>query len=316
MRRDLLNSKYNQYKANMHTHSTVSDGLKTPEELRDMYMAEGYSIIAYTDHEKFVRHNELSNESFLALNGFEMGFDESNPNKSTWETYVCHINFVALSPDIENHPNDDNPTFVREYSSECINSMIRRGREKGFFVTHNHPTWSLENYPIYMSYEGHNALELINYVSFWCGTNEYNTGIYDDLLRSGKRLIAVAGDDNHNLVPDSFGAYTVILSENLEYRNVARSLEEGQCYVSEGPEIKELYVEDGKIKVKCSPAKHIHFSSNSRYAQTFFNENGGLITEAEYEILPEVKYMRVTIIDDHNRHACSRGYFIDELLGE
>ena len=165
-----------------------------------------------------------------------------------------------------------------------------------------------------MSYEGHNALELINYVSFWCGTNEYNTGVYDDLLRSGKRLIAVAGDDNHNFVPDSFGAYTVILSENLEYRNVARSLEEGQCYVSEGPEIKELYVEDGKIKVKCSPAKHIHFSSNSRYAQTFFNEDGGLITEAEYEILPEVKYMRVTVIDDHNRHACSRGYFIDELL--
>ncbi len=316
MRRDLLNSTYNQYKANMHTHSTVSDGLKTPEELRDMYMEKGYSIIAYTDHEKFVRHNELSNESFLALNGFEMGFDESNPNKSSWETYVCHINFVALSPDIENHPNDDNPTFVREYSSECINSMIRRGREKGFFVTHNHPTWSLENYPIYMSYEGHNALELINYVSFWCGTNEYNTGVYDDLLRSGKRLIAVAGDDNHNFVPDSFGAYTVILSENLEYRNVAHSLEEGQCYVSEGPEIKELYVEDGKIKVKCSPAKHIHFSSNSRYAQTFFNEDGGLITEAEYEILPEVKYMRVTIIDDHNRHACSRGYFIDELLGE
>ncbi len=316
MRRDLLNSKYKQYKANMHTHSTVSDGLKTPEELRDMYMEKGYSIIAYTDHEKFVRHNELSNESFLALNGFEMGFDESNPNKSSWETYVCHINFVALSPDIENHPNDDNPTFVREYSSECINGMIRRGREKGFFVTHNHPTWSLENYPIYMSYEGHNALELINYVSFWCGTNEYNTGVYDDLLRSGKRLIAVAGDDNHNFVPDSFGAYTVILSENLEYRNVARSLEEGQCYVSEGPEIKELYVEDGKIKVKCSPAKHIHFSSNSRYAQTFFNEDGGLITEAEYEILPEVKYMRVTVIDDHNRHACSRGYFIDELLGE
>ena len=48
MRRDLLNSKYNQYKANMHTHSTVSDGLKTPEELRDMYMEKGYSIIAYT----------------------------------------------------------------------------------------------------------------------------------------------------------------------------------------------------------------------------------------------------------------------------
>ncbi len=337
MKRYLLDPKFNQYKANMHCHSTVTDGLKSPEELRDMYMEKGYSIIAYTDHDIFVCHNDLSNDKFLALNGFEMGFEEENPNKTSWETSICHLNFIALEPDNDRHPNwhrhsyiggnglkyrdtqphyEDEPDFERSYTPECINEAIRRGREKGFFVTHNHPTWSLENYPIYMSYEGLNGIELINYVSFWCGTNEYNTYIFDDLLRAGKRVIPMAGDDNHNFVADSFGAYNVILAENLEYRTVTRALEEGQTYVSEGPEIKELYIEDGKLCVKSSPAKHIYISSNSRYAQTFFAEDGGLLTEAEYEIIPEVKYMRVVIVDEYNRHACSRAYFADELFGE
>jgi len=337
MKKYLLNPNLNQYKANMHCHSTVTDGLKTPEELKAMYMEKGYSIIAYTDHDIFVCHNDLSDDNFLALNGFEMGFEEENPNKSSWETYVCHLNFIALEPDNDRHPNwhrhsyiggnglkyrdtqphyEDEPDFERTYSPECINEAIRRGREKGFFVTHNHPTWSLENYPIYMSYEGLNGLELINHVSFWCGTNEYNTHVFDDLLRSGKRVIPMAGDDNHNFVPDSFGAYNVILSENLEYRTVTRALERGDTYVSEGPEIKEIYIEDGKLCVKSSPAKHIYISSNSRYAQTFFNESGGTITEAEYEIIPELKYMRVVIVDEYNRHACSRAYYPEELFGE
>lgn len=337
MKKHLLNSHLNAYKANMHCHSTVTDGLKTPEELKKMYMEKGYSIVAFTDHDIFVCHNDLSDENFLALNGFEMGFNESNPNKTEFETFCCHINFVALEPDNDKHPNwhrsayiggnglkyrdtqphyEDEPDFVREYSPECINEAIRRGREKGFFVTHNHPTWSLENYPVYMSYEGLNGLELINYVSFWCATNEYNTAVFDDLLRSGKRVIPMAGDDNHNFVPDSFGAYNVIFAESLDYRTVTRALEEGQTYVSEGPEIHDIWVEDGKLWVKSSPAKHIYISSNCRYGQTFFGENGELITEASYEIRPELQYMRVTIVDDHNRHASSRAYFIDELLGE
>ena len=39
-----------QFKANMHCHSTISDGKLTPEELKAAYKAQGYSVLAITDH--------------------------------------------------------------------------------------------------------------------------------------------------------------------------------------------------------------------------------------------------------------------------
>ena len=39
------------YKANMHTHTTWSDGNLTPEEVRDLYRNAGYQIVAFSDHE-------------------------------------------------------------------------------------------------------------------------------------------------------------------------------------------------------------------------------------------------------------------------
>ena len=46
-----LDSSKNYYKANLHCHSTNSDGKATPEQLKEEYMKQGYSVIAYTDHE-------------------------------------------------------------------------------------------------------------------------------------------------------------------------------------------------------------------------------------------------------------------------
>ena len=47
------------YKANLHSHTTVSDGALTPEEAKKAYQAEGYSIVAFTDHHKYAWHREL-----------------------------------------------------------------------------------------------------------------------------------------------------------------------------------------------------------------------------------------------------------------
>ena len=52
----LLPEEGNLYKANLHCHSTVSDGRFTPEELKRMYMERGYHAIAYTDHRVCAPH--------------------------------------------------------------------------------------------------------------------------------------------------------------------------------------------------------------------------------------------------------------------
>ena len=50
MRKYLLPEQGKFYRANLHCHTTVSDGKTTPEETKQFYKDEGYSIIAFTDH--------------------------------------------------------------------------------------------------------------------------------------------------------------------------------------------------------------------------------------------------------------------------
>ena len=86
------NATLNYYKANLHCHSTISDGTKTPEQLKEDYKAHGYSILSITDHEVFIPHSELSDSEFLMLNGYEI--EASGTGGKT-----CHLCFVALEPD-------------------------------------------------------------------------------------------------------------------------------------------------------------------------------------------------------------------------
>ena len=102
--------------------------------------------------------------------------------------------------------------------------MIKRGRDGGFFVTYNHPTWSLESYPEYSGYKGMNAMEITNYASQVEGYDVDNGHAYDDILRGGERIFCVSTDDNHNHNPDndprsdSFGGYVMINAPKLGYR--------------------------------------------------------------------------------------------------
>ena len=77
MKKTLLSMELPVYKANLHTHTTLSDGKCTPEQIKAMYLAEGYSIVAYTDHDILLDHADLCDERFLALNGYEIEVMES-----------------------------------------------------------------------------------------------------------------------------------------------------------------------------------------------------------------------------------------------
>ena len=72
----LLPESGNFYKANLHCHTTLSDGGSTPEQVKETYKAMGYSIVAYTDHDILIPHDDLNDENFLALHGFEMEINE------------------------------------------------------------------------------------------------------------------------------------------------------------------------------------------------------------------------------------------------
>jgi hypothetical protein len=50
--------RHKQYKANFHTHTTLSDGRSAPHEVIDAYVELGYAILAITDHDTFGPGND------------------------------------------------------------------------------------------------------------------------------------------------------------------------------------------------------------------------------------------------------------------
>ena len=333
MKKYLLPESGNFYKANLHCHTKVSDGAMTPEEVKAHYMAHGYSIIAYTDHDVLLDHSDLAEENFLPLNGFEAEVTEKD-ERPIHKRKTCHLCYVAKEPDNVVMPfyhrskymigngdwyrdrikfDESQPDHVREYTPECINDMIRRGKEAGFFVTYNHPTWSLENYADYMAYEGIDAMEIMNASSWVHGWMEYNPRVYDDMLQGGKRLFTLATDDNHS-DKDACGGWIMVKAEKLDYTTVTKALEKGDFYASWGPEIRQLWFEDGYVHVKTAEAKRILCNYGIRKAKCVENSDGTPVTEASFSVPTDCGYFRITVVDAEGRCADTNAYFVDELI--
>lgn len=343
MRKILIDERLHFYKANLHCHSTISDGSKTVEELKRDYLAHGYSIIAFTDHEIYVNHDDLTDENFLALNGYELGVSETE-SRDRESSKTCHLCYIALDREndisvcfskdsyfdrnaekyVERQHYIGTPDYDRIYSAEGVNDMIRLGRENGFFVTYNHPTWSLESYPQYSGYHGMNAMEINNFGCVIVGYDDDNGHCYEDMLNCGTRLFCIATDDNHNRHPDSdpdcdsYGGYTVICAPELEYSQITAALESGRFYSStgnymhSGPEIKSLVFEDGKVKIKTSDARSIQLIHNIRSCDIVNAERGKTVNEAEFDVR-EAKWFRLVVTDTEGFKAYTNAYFTDEL---
>ena len=337
MRKYLLPESGNFYKANLHCHSTISDGRWTPEQLKENYMAHGYSIVAYTDHAVFVPHNDLADDSFLPLNGYELDISPEKINSKSTKT--CHICFIATEKDrdiqrifydckhlrnnLERVRLDPECEYLtREYSTEAISKIMTQGAEDGFFVTYNHPAWSFETRDEYCNYNGMHAMEIVNYGCVTEGYDDRNSTIYSEMLRGGKKLYCIATDDNHNKYPvghslcDSFGGFTMIKAEKLEYKTVTDALLSGSFYASEGPAINSLYFEDGKIYIETSEASRIVLiSDNRRYRVSCAEEAGAKINSACFEITEAFgDYVRFEVADENGKCAYTNAYFLSELL--
>ena len=339
MRKYLLPQNGNYYKANLHCHTILSDGHWTPEQVKEEYKKRGYSIVAFTDHDIMIPHHDLSDDEFIAMTGYEMEVDA--PYTEWGEQKTCHTCYIALKPDMTEQIcwnrerngytwgnalelvkkgyakfDESKPDFVRSYNPDCINKMIKTGREAGFFVSYNHPTWSMEDYADYINYEGMHAVEIFNTGSYSCGIEEHNARVFEEMIRAGKRVYCTATDDNHNHradLRDSFGGFVMIKADRLEYETIGKALVDGNFYASQAPLIEELYVEDGKVHVKCSPAEEIAMITGRIQSAAVFGTEENPVTEASFALCEAQKYLRIVVTDAKGRKAHSQVYYVDEL---
>ena len=225
-----------KYKANLHCHTTFSDGAFTPEEIKKIYKERGYAVVAYTDHEYIVNHQELNDDGFIAITGYEYSLGEAPHDGFThWlDLKCCHLNLYAKDPYQDKHVCFDpkhvphckhpetlsytGPIFKATYDD--IQHVIDEANKNGYLVCFNHPYWSVEPHGDYFNLKGLFAMEIYN-----TGGSDYSGHSFYDygLLAEYNRTIApVAADDNHNHVldpdvdhSDSFGGYTMIYTDDF-----------------------------------------------------------------------------------------------------
>ena len=337
MRKYLLPELGNYYKANLHTHSDYSDGKLSVEEIKEYYKEHGYSVISYTDHDVFITHNDLTDDDFLVLNGYEIevGQPLSEASPITGNQKTCHMCLIATEPGMQTpvcwhrekyipakslpHKDEvkfdpDEPDYIRVYSHEGVSDMMRLGRENGFFVTYNHPTWSCEDYSDYIGYENMHAMEIMNNTCICSGYPEYNERVYDDMLRAGKRIFCTATDDAHGK-GSMCGCYIMVKADKLEYKTIIDAIMRGDFYSSEGPEIKALYFEDGNVTIETSSAAEIRFTTGIRKSKRVQKNGDEELTSATFElpIDKDAYYFRITVTDERGKHAYTNAYFTKEL---
>lgn len=323
----------NCYKANLHCHSTISDGVYTPEELKKLYKDNGYAILAYTDHEVLVPHTELSDEQFLALTGYEVQVfgDIDLPKQLRRVTHLnlypkaqseCKMPFFNLDdfmqlnkqPDISKAIYDGNGNDYREYSAKGINVLISKAGSAGFIVSYNHPTWSKEDAGIYTNLQGLFAMEIYNTDAELSGHDTYCPYVYEEMLRSGQRIGCIATDDTHNK-NDLFGGFTFVYADSLDYGTVISALENGDFYASRGPRINSLWYENGVFNIETSPAKAIIVSNSGRREpdKSVKRSKACDITFAQFPISDLDAFVRFTVVGENGETANTRAFWRDEF---
>ena len=342
MRKYLLPESGNFYKANLHVHTDISDGAITPEEAKEGYKSHGYSVLAYTDHEVFVPHNDLTDGDFLAINAVELAINDNWPGGFKFnKTY--HLNLYARSQDktecccstgesiflekskaYASEQTLNNP-YRKFHSVRAINDLIERATSDGFMVCYNHPVWSLHNYSDYSGLKGLWGIEVYNTASARGGYVD-TVQPFEDLLREGACPIPVAADDAHRLNGNAYGGWTMIKSETLDYDNIIASLERGDCYSSTGPEIKELYIENGVVHMNVSDAVFVFLATDKRYTKSQHGTDDKPIREIAFDISdflaeaeqinfcrPSPAWIRLSVKDKSGNTAWTRAYRVDEL---
>jgi len=281
------------YKGNLHTHSTRSDGLRSPAEVCAMYRDAGYDFLALTDHFTaqhgfpVVDTTEWRTEGFTTLFGAEV----HAPNINAGEAW--HILVVGLPLD-----------FAALRDGETGPQLAQRCLDAGAFVAFAHPTWYGLDMDDAASIPGAMAAEIYNHTTMVRTTRGDSSLFIDQLLNRGRRIGIIATDDAHFEAPDWFGGFVMVKAASREPGVLLTALKAGHYYASQGPQLHDVTYTDTTVEVHCSPAAAVMvLGKGSRAAQRV----AANLTRVSLPIdrVRSGGYARVVVVDAQGRKAWS-----------
>lgn len=285
----------NRVKICTHTHTTLSDGHKTPEEAIALYKSRGYDAIAITDHWK-QSENYVAN-GMTVLSGCEFNFSNNDAAAG-----VFHILGIGMTEKIDLVK----PDFTSEEDNIAFaNTLVDSIHRAGGIAVLAHPAWSLNTYNQVSRIKGIDATEIFNTVSDVHESDRPYAGIFVDTVASrGIIYPLLAADDTHYYDgEDECKSYTMLNTGSADRESILDAIKRGDFYSSQGPEL-HVRREGGKIVVNCSPVDKISFLSNVVWA----NGNvlrGENLTYGEMEIKPPQSFVRVEVTDKNGLCAWS-----------
>lgn len=287
------------WRGNLHTHSHISDGCLSPEEVCRRYADEGYDFLALTDHfvgrygYPIVDTTSYRRPGFTTLLGAEL-HSGAMENGELW-----HILAVGLPADFApSHTPDFHPVAGQETGPE----IARRAREAGAFVAIAHPHWSGLTMNDARSIDAAHAVEIYNHGCFaGCDRGE-GFHVADLLLSEGRDVTLVATDDAHFTEPDHFGGWVMVKAPHNTPEALLAALKAGHFYASQGPEIRHAEVQDDKIVVECSAVTSVIVQGAGSAARAV---HGQSLTRAEVplERFTGSDWLRVSVIDRAGKRA-------------
>lgn len=293
------------WRGNLHTHSTLSDGRRSPEEVCRFYAAAGYDFLSLTEH--FLEHyrwpmadtRSFRTDRFTTIIGAEL-----HPAQDRMELGApWHILAVGL-------PLDFAPSPPEETGPE----LAQRALAAGAYVAAAHPQWHSTTDRDVEALGPVHAIEVYN--ASCADDNDTADSAYmlDLLLARGRRLSACATDDAHFVLNsrDRESGWVMVKSETLDPDGLVEALKAGDYYSSTGPVIHDLVIAPGKsLWLRCSPADRI-FLLGGPATYVALGEQG--VTEAEFDLSQwQSPYARVLVRDGEGRKAWTNPVWFDSF---
>ena len=292
------------WKANLHAHSTTSDGRYTPEELIALYAEAGYDVLAFTDHKKTNPVSTYSGRGMSLISGIEM--HPAGPRGILW-----HLLALGVPEDFDGSDFPD------------ASAALTAAKQAGALAYVAHPYWcglTPAELDELCEFDG---LEVSNSACRYNSKND-SSAYWDALLDAGRRLNAIAVDDTHRNW-DLFHNWTQIIADENTPEAMLDALKQGNFYATQGPEFTRLSYVDGVFEAEFSPAEAVMIASEKhwghcccvegrRYGRVMPDEVSEVTSihfERRRDLASEV-YFRVIIRDARGRYAWTNPFYLDE----
>ncbi len=274
-------------KANLHCHTTNSDGDATPAERLEQYAEAGFQVLAITDHGCVTPIAPLARGDILLIQSLEA--HPPCPGSSAYHL-VC-LNVPA------DFPYD---------AAEPAQRLIDRVRQAGGETIVAHPYWCGRTVQQILVLENILGVEVYNSTCTKIGKGD-STVIWDYLLDAGRVLPAVAVDDVHR-GRDRFLGWTLIKAAERTTEAVMAALRQGAFYATCGPTIQDCRMVGGVLRLACSPAREIHFCCQQSRGLSIYQDEGEPLTAAEFAVPEQARYVRTMVVDSAGRRAWTQPF--------